>query len=75
MAVSENSITHSKWDAVFTYVNKNWNKYRQAVNNNKFLNLSEVIRQDIIDVFNTDIPNSALYDLVDIIWYSRWRTV
>lgn len=75
MAVSEYSITHSKWDAVFTYVNKNWNKYRQAVNNNKSLNLSEVIRQDVIKVFNTDIPNSALYELVDIIWYSRWRTL
>ena len=75
MAVSEYSITHSKWDAVFTYVNKNWSKYRQAVNNNKFLNLSEVIRHDIIKVFNTDIPKSALYELVEIIWYSRWRTL
>ena len=75
MAVSIYSITHSKWDAVFTHVNKNWNTYRQKVNNNNSLNLSEVIRQDIIDVFKTDIPNSALYELVDIIWYSRWRTV
>lgn len=75
MAVSENSITHKKWDKVFTYVNKNWDTYRQIVNRNTSLNLSEVIRQDIIDVFNTDIPNLALYELVDIIWYSRWRTV
>lgn len=71
MAVSENSITHSKWDAVFTHVNKNWNKYRQIVNNNNSLNLSEVIRQDIIKVFKTDIPNSALYEMVEIIWYAR----
>ena len=75
MAVSEYSITHKKWDKVFTHVNKNWDKYRQIVNNNNSLNLSEVIRQDIIDVFKTDIPNSALYEMVDIIWYSRWRTV
>lgn len=74
MAVSEYSITHKKWDAVFAHVNKNWNTYRQKVNNNNSLNLSEVIRQDIIDVFNTDIPNSALYEMVDIIWYARWRT-
>ena len=74
MAVSENSITHKKWDKVFTYVNKNWDKYRQIVNNNNSLNLSEVIRQDIIKVFNTDIPKAALYELVEIIWYARWRT-